>query len=119
MIQRYYLQKIHTHLKPNKVLVLYGPRQVGKTTLLQLFLKTYRGKVYNSTGENAILRSVLASNDFAKIKTFFSGYNLIVIEEAQKIPHVGQGLKIIVDHLPKIKVIATGSSSFDLSNKIG
>lgn len=119
MITRYYLKKIRSQLKPNKVLVLYGPRQVGKTTLLHEFLKSYKGKVYKSTGENATLRTIIESNDFAKIIPFFSGHDVIVIDEAQHIHNIGQGLKIIVDHIPKIKVIATGSSSFDLSNKIG
>ncbi len=100
-------------------MVLYGPRQVGKTTLLKEFLKTYKGKVYNSTGENASLQKVLESSDFSKIIPFFKGYDLIVIDEAQKIENIGQGLKIIVDQIENIKVIATGSSSFDLSNKLG
>ena len=119
MIKRFYSDKIDELLKPNKVLVLYGPRQVGKTTLLKEFLKTYRGKVYNSTGENASLQKVLESSDFSKIIPFFKGYDLIVIDEAQKIENIGQGLKIIVDQIEGVKVIATGSSSFDLSNKLG
>lgn len=117
MIKRYY--DIKKYLRPNKVLVIYGPRQAGKTTLLQEFLRTYKKKVYSSTGENSNLRDVLASNDFSKIIPFFSGYDLIAIDEAQKIENIGQGLKIIVDQIKNIKVIATGSSSFNLSNKIG
>ncbi|OGY87339.1 MAG: hypothetical protein A2233_01400 [Candidatus Kerfeldbacteria bacterium RIFOXYA2_FULL_38_24] len=119
MFKRYYSDKIHSWLKPNKVLVLYGPRQVGKTTIIQNYLKQYKGKVYQSTGEDAGLKEILESNDFSKIISFFTGYDLIFIDEAQKIEHIGQGLKIIVDQIPKIRVIATGSSSFDLSNKIG
>ncbi len=119
MIKRFYSDKIDELLEPNKVLVLYGPRQVGKTTLLKEFLKTYKGKVYNSTGENASLQKVLESSEFSKIIPFFKGYDLIVIDEAQKIENIGRGLKIIVDQIEDIKVIATGSSSFDLSNKLG
>lgn len=119
MIQRYYSSKINGYLKPNKVFVLYGPRRVGKTTLISEFLKEYKGKVYSSTGENAQLRDVLESNDFQKIISFFGGYDLVVIDEAQKIDHVGQGLKILVDQVKDIRVIATGSSSFELSNKVG
>lgn len=119
MIQRYYSPKINDYIKPNKVLVLYGPRRVGKTTLISQFLKEYKGRVYSSTGENAQLRDILESDDFQKIISFFSGYDLVVIDEAQKIDHVGQGLKILVDQVAGIRIIATGSSSFELSNKVG
>ena len=119
MINRFYTGKIEKLLEPNKVLVVYGPRQVGKTTLIKEFLQGYQRKVYSSTGENAPLADVFASRDIAKITAFFSGYDLIVIDEAQRIEDIGTGLKIIVDQIPGIRVIATGSSSFDLSNKIG
>ncbi|TAN58180.1 ATP-binding protein [Patescibacteria group bacterium] len=119
MIKRFYTGKINDLLEPNKVLVVYGPRQTGKTTLIQDFLRSYHGKTYSSTGENALLADILGYHDFTKIKSFFSGYDLIVIDEAQKIDHIGSALKIIVDQIPGIRVIATGSASFDLSNKIG
>jgi hypothetical protein len=119
MIKRYYLDKINRYLKPNKVLVIYGPRQVGKTTLLKEYLKSFSGNLYQSTGEDAKLRSILESEDISKIKSFFSGYELVVIDEAQRVENIGQGLKLLVDQVENIKVIATGSSSFDLSNKIG
>ncbi|MFZ1720410.1 MAG: ATP-binding protein [Candidatus Moraniibacteriota bacterium] len=119
MIGRFYTGKIDALIEPNKVLVVYGPRQAGKTTLIKEFLRGYTGKVYSSTGENAPLADILATNDIAKITAFFSGYNLIIIDEAQQIDEIGTALKIIVDHIPGICVIATGSSSFDLSNKIG
>jgi uncharacterized protein len=120
MITRYYSSRIKEYLKtPNKVIVLYGPRRVGKTTLIQEFLKDYSGKVYSSTGENVQLREVLESSDFSKIIAYFSGYDLMVIDEAQKVQNIGQGLKIVVDQIKDIRVIATGSSSFELFNKIG
>lgn len=119
MITRYYASKFEEYLAPNKVLVLYGPRRVGKTTLVEEFLTTYHGKVYSSTGENSQLRELLESSDFSKIIPYFKGYDLIVIDEAQKISNIGQGLKIIVDQIKGVRVLATGSSSFDLSNKIG
>jgi len=110
MIRRFYTGKISDLLEPNKILVVYGPRQVGKTTLIQDFLRSYSGKAYSSTGENALLADILKSHDFTKIKSFFSGYDLIVIDEAQKIDHIGSALKIIVDQMPGIRVIATGSA---------
>jgi len=118
-LKRYYSDKIKFNLLPNKVLVVYGPRQVGKTTMVNNFLKTYSGKVYQSTGENADLKNILESSSFSKIIPFFAGYDLVVIDEAQKVKNIGQSLKIIVDQIKNIRVLATGSSSFDLANKIG
>lgn len=119
MIKRYYLDKIRENLKAGKVLVVYGPRRAGKTTLINEFLKNFKGKVYITSGENVQVQEILESSDFSKIIPFFTEYDLIVIDEAQKIQNIGQGLKIIVDQIQDVKVIATGSSSFDLSNKIG
>lgn len=119
IIKRYYSDKFGNLIEPNKVLVVYGPRRVGKTTLVENYLSSFVGKVYKSTGENIQLREVLESSDFSKIIPYFTGYDLIVIDEAQKIPNIGDGLKIMVDQIPGVKIIATGSSSFDLSNKIG
>ncbi len=119
IIKRFYTSKINSLLEPGKVLVVYGPRQVGKTTLIHGFLEGYEGRVYQGTGENAPLAEVLESHDVAKITSYFSGYDLIFIDEAQRIEKIGLALKLIVDHLPHVRVIATGSSSFELSNKIG
>lgn len=112
-------QKLNQHLKPNKVLVIYGPRQVGKTTLLNDFLQKTSLKYKLDTGDNIKIHHLLGSSDMDRIKEFAKGYELIAIDEAQKIPNVGQGLKIMTDHIPNIKIIATGSSSFELAGQIG
>ena len=117
-IPRFY-QQLDSYLKPNKVLVLYGPRQVGKTTLLTEYLKRSKYKYRLDFGEDIRVREILESNNFKKIKDYAAGYELLAIDEAQKIPGVGNGLKIIVDQIPGIRVIATGSSSFDLAGQIG
>ncbi len=119
-IRRYYAN-LDSYLRPNKVLVIYGARQVGKTTLLRDYLATVKGKIkYRlDSGEDISVAEVINSNNFNKIKEYVAGYDLIVIDEAQKIKNIGEGLKIIVDEIPGIKVIATGSSSFDLAGQIG
>jgi len=119
-IRRYYAN-LDSYLRPNKVLVIYGARQVGKTTLLRDYLATVKGKIkYRlDSGEDISVAEVINSNSFNKIKEYVAGYDLIVIDEAQKIKNIGEGLKIIVDEIPGIKVIATGSSSFDLAGQIG
>jgi uncharacterized protein len=106
-------------LKPNKVLVIYGPRQVGKTTLLEDFLATCSWKHRLDSGEDVRIQEVLHSRDFRAIKEYAAGYELLAIDEAQKIQGVGEALKILVDQIPGIRVIATGSSSFDLAGQVG
>ncbi len=118
MIHRFY-DDLDQRIKANKALVIYGPRRVGKTTLIQNFVSKTKLRFRNDSGENTKIQQILSSGDFDLIKEYCQGYDLIVIDEAQNIPHVGKGLKIIVDQVPGIKVLVTGSSSFDLSNKVG
>jgi len=117
--QRFYEQKLESYLQPGKVFVLYGLRRAGKTSLIQKLLSTYNGKYFFGTGEDLLVQEILSSQQATRITSSFSGYDLVVIDEAQYIPNVGLGLKILVDHLPSVRVIAIGSSSFDLSNKLG
>ena len=117
-IPRYY-QHLSDYLKSGRVLVIYGPRQVGKTTLLKDFLIKSGLKYKLDSGEDIRIQEIFESSDFSKILDYAKGYDLIAIDEAQKIKNVGQGLKILVDQIPKIKVIATGSSSFELAGQIG
>ncbi|MDD5434285.1 MAG: AAA family ATPase, partial [Nitrospira sp.] len=117
MIQRIYnLGKL---VKPDKVLVIYGPRRAGKTTLLNEFLKSTPLKYKLDSGDNIRTQAILSSQDFTKILEYAEGYNLIAIDEAQQIPNIGMGLKIIVDHIPGVILVATGSSSFDLAGAVG
>ncbi|MFC1496442.1 ATP-binding protein [Candidatus Margulisiibacteriota bacterium] len=118
MLKRYY-DNLDQYLKPNKVLVIYGPRNVGKTTLLKNYLSQTKYKYKLDSGDNIQTQDLLGSQDFSRILEYVEGYQLIAIDEAQMIPDVGMGLKIIVDQVPGIRIIATGSSSFDLSHQIG
>ncbi len=118
MITRYF-DNLEPYLEKNKVLIIYGPRRVGKTTLVKNFLKTTTLRYKIDSGDNVKVQHIISSGDFDLLKDYCHGYDLLVIDEAQSIPHVGKGLKIIVDEVPNIKVIVTGSSSFDLSNKVG
>ena len=118
MLPRFY-QNLNDYLKPNKALIIYGPRQSGKTTLLNEFLKNTGLKYKLDSGDNIKTQEILSSEDFEKITAYVSDYELIAIDEAQKVPKIGHGLKIIVDQIPNIKIIATGSSSFELSGQVG
>jgi hypothetical protein len=109
-IPRYYAD-LGSFLKPNRVLVLYGPRQVGKTTLLKDYLSSAPFRYRLDSGEDVRIQKILEYPDFARIREYASGYDLLAIDEAWKIRNVGQALKILVDQVPGIRVIATGSSS--------
>jgi predicted AAA+ superfamily ATPase len=108
-------------LKPNKVLVIYGSRQTGKTTLLKKFLSENEGNFHYKldSGDDINTQIILGSSDFKKIIDYAKGYDLIAIDEAQRIKNIGMGLKILVDQMPNIKIVVTGSSSFELAGQIG
>ncbi len=110
---------LEKYIEPKKVLVIYGPRQTGKTTLLQDYLQQTSLKYKLDTGDNIKTCNLFDQQDFDTILSYASGYELIVIDEAQRIPNIGLGLKILIDNLPEIKIIVTGSSSFELSGQIG
>lgn len=113
-------QNIASALEPKRVLVIYGPRRVGKTTLLNEYVKTQSKKrVYFSTGDDIQLRNIFQSEERSRILDFARPYDLIAIDEAQFIPSMGLGAKMMIDAFPEKNIILTGSSSLDLSNKIG
>lgn len=112
-------EPLENYLRPNKVLVVYGPRRVGKTTLLQNYLQHTRFKYKLDSGDNLRTQQILSSQDFGQILGYVEGYDLLAIDEAQNIPNIGMTLKIIVDQVPGIHVLATGSSSFDLAGQMG
>ena len=120
MLPRFY-DNLSSYLKPNKVLFIFGSRQTGKTTLLKKFLSENKDKFRYKldSGDDINLHAVLGSSDFKKIIEYTKGYDLIAIDEAQKIKGIGQGLKIMVDQVPNLKAIVTGSSSFELAGQIG
>ena len=118
MIKRFY-HDLDKYLKPNHALIIFGPRQVGKTTLLRNYLSHTKLKYRLDSGDNIRIQNLLGSQDFDKILDYAQGYDLIAIDEAQQIPNIGMALKILVDQVPNLSIIATGSSSFDLSQAVG
>ena len=118
MITRY-CQDLERFLKPNHALIIIGPRQAGKTTLLKHFLSKTSLKYKLDSGDNIRTQHVLGSQDFDAILNYAAGYDLIALDEAQQIPNIGMALKILVDQIPGLRVIATGSSSFDLVQSVG
>lgn len=118
MIQRAY-EPLEPYLQSNKVLLVYGPRRVGKTTLIQNFLRETTLKYKFDSGDNVRTQEILGSLDFEQVLGYAEGYELIAIDEAQGIPNIGKALKILVDQMPHLYVLASGSSSFELAGQVG
>jgi len=105
--------------RTNKGLVIYGPRQAGKTTLVNDILGDLGLKILRLNGDQrGEWWEALTSREFSKIKLLVEGYDAVFIDEAQRIPEIGLIVKIIIDNFPKLKVIIAGSSSLDLASKI-
>jgi len=117
-IPRKALQQLENLEKEGKVVVIYGPRRVGKTTLLKKFLENKQDYLF-VTGEDIFVHEFLSSNSVEKLKNFIGDKKRLIIDEAQCVPSIGQNLKLIVDHIPDIRVTVSGSSTLDLSESMG
>lgn len=117
-IKRTLFTQLEASLKPGKVLVLYGPRQVGKTTLAKDLMASLplRSKFVNA--DELLYREILASQNSQRLGELLGNAELLVIDEAQRVPDIGLNLKILVDTFPQAKIIATGSASFELASKL-
>jgi len=107
-------------IRPQKVLILLGARRVGKTSLIREYLSELDSKEYLLlNGEDQLALDLLAERSIANYKRLIGNLKLLVIDEAQKIPEIGLKLKLMVDEIQGLSIIVTGSSIFDLSNKLG
>lgn len=112
-------QNVEDNITPKRVLVIYGPRRVGKTTILKKYLSKQSGRILYSTGDDIEIRQIFESQQRERILNFAHSYDIIGIDEAQQIPSIGLGIKMIIDEFPDKNIILTGSSSFDLSREVG
>lgn len=119
-IPRLLQKEIERRMRAQKVMLLFGARRVGKTVLLRQIADDYGGgRTLMLNGESMDTVRLLEDRSSANYRRLFGGLSLLAIDEAQHIPDVGMKLKLIVDELPELAVIATGSSSFDLQNRAG
>ena len=107
-------------VRPQKVLILLGARRVGKTSLIKEYLKELDPKEYLLlNGEDQLALDLLAERSIINYKRLIGNQKILVIDEAQKIPEIGLKLKLMVDEIEGLSIIVTGSSVFDLRNKLG
>ena len=118
-IKRSLQDKIIDKIAPNKVVLIFGARRVGKTVLMRNIVKDFSGRTMMLNGEDYDTLALLENRSIANYRHLLEGVDLLAIDEAQSIPYIGNILKLIVDEVPNIRVIASGSSSFDLLNKAG
>ena len=117
MIERHITSHLLKRLSDKKALVLMGSRQVGKTTLLKHILPK-SSEVLWLSGDESDVRALFEAPTSSRLKALFGKSKIVVIDKAQRIEDVGIKLKLICDHIPEVKLLATGSSSFELANKI-
>lgn len=115
IIENTLLQK----LQPGKVILLLGPRRVGKTFLLNKVITKFSEKKIFWNGEDLSVHDLLKKRSVQNYKNIIGNSEIIFIDEAQKIPEIGLILKLIIDSFPNIKIVATGSSAFDIKNSTG
>lgn len=116
MITRILDKLVRAKIKDKKAIILYGPRQVGKTTLVNELMGNEDALWLN--GDDADTRLLFQDTSISRLKNIIGQKKIVVIDEAQRIENIGISIKTIIDRIKDVKVIATGSTSFDLANKI-
>jgi predicted AAA+ superfamily ATPase len=116
-IARHLVTQIRERLFKGKAMLLFGPRQVGKSTLCETILQELNQPWLSLSGDEADIRAELTDTTSTRLKSIFGNHTIVFIDEAQRIPNIGLTLKLITDKLKNVQVIATGSSSFELANQ--
>lgn len=116
MIPRILQKAVQERLFKGKAILIFGPRQCGKSTLVETILKD---KEYlHISGDDGYVREALSNTSVAALKTIIGKNKILFIDEAQRITNVGLTLKLITDQIKDVQVIATGSSAFELSSQV-
>ena len=118
MIERAIYQQIIKNLFKGKAIIITGPRQVGKTTLLQAIMKESERKVLYLNCDEPDIRPMLENASSTSLEALVGNNALILIDEAQRVKNIGLTLKLLVDNFKEIQIIATGSSALELANEI-
>lgn len=118
-IDRIALNLINKKLQPNKVIVLLGARRVGKTKLIEKLIENLNEKHLFLNGDDVETHNLLEIQSTANFKRLLGDIKFLIIDEAQEIPHIGKKLKLMVDTIPDLKILVTGSSAFEINNQLG
>lgn len=118
MIERKLQKIIDKQLYKGKAIIIVGPRQVGKTTLLNDLVRQSDRCVLSLNCDEPEVQTMLTNTNVAKLRAMIGNNELVVIDEAQKVDNIGLTLKLIVDNIQNVQVVATGSSAFELHNRL-
>jgi predicted AAA+ superfamily ATPase len=118
MIKRTIQKRIEEYLFKGKVIILIGARQVGKTTMIKMLQANYSENSTYLNCDEPDIRELLTDVTSTELKRIVGKKKLIFIDEAQRIPNIGLTLKLFVDELPEIQIVATGSSALEISNNL-
>lgn len=116
---RHILSQIIDKTASNKVLIVYGARRVGKTHLMRTVEEQFAGKSLFLNAEDLDTVTLLSDRRVASFSRWVADIDLLIIDEAQIVPEIGKSLKLLIDSFPKLTILASGSSAFELSNKTG
>lgn len=118
MIQRLLSERIESKLFQGKAILVSGARQVGKTTLLKAMLEKYPGNILYLNGDDVTIQNLINRPNTQQLKQIIGNNKIVFLDEAQRIPQIGLTSKIIVDQFKDVQLILSGSSSFELYNKV-
>lgn len=110
---------LEEQLTAGKVLLLYGPRRTGKTTLLEKLMHTTKLSYLFYRGDDVNTQSIFSVPDSQKLQSVIGNSELLILDEAQMIPDIGKSLKLLVDSMPELKIVVSGSASFELAGQVG
>lgn len=116
MIPRVLQENIENHLFKGKAILIFGPRQCGKSTLVETIFKDQA--YLHLSGDDSNVREALSNTNASALQTIIGKNKILFIDEAQRIANIGLTLKIITDQIKDVQVVATGSSAFELSSQV-
>ena len=118
MIKRSIENLIKGQLHGGRAIIVMGARQVGKTTLLKQVFSTDSNDVLWMSGDEPDVRGMFENMTSTRLRSIIGNHRVVIIDEAQRIEDIGIKLKLIIDQIPSVQLMATGNSSFELANKI-
>ena len=117
MVERFLEKIIQSKLGKGKAIILFGARQVGKTTLLKKIFENNTTVLWLN-GDEKDVQDLIENSSSTRLKAFFGKKTTVIIDEAQRIREIGLRMKLITDYIPEVQLLATGSSAFELANKL-